>query len=118
MNAIRLEQITGSDADLKAALTDAHLPTDDTEDHGRTFFKALPSDGQIVGFYGVERWIGHPMATNRDAGNPGVVVSSDVDIQSTFTEAARFLTNRMALETKLRQIGTMEGFTSLQGKSA
>ena len=55
MNAIRLEQIAGSDADLKAALTDAYLPTDDIEDHGRTFFKALSSDGQIVGFYGVER---------------------------------------------------------------
>jgi N-acetylglutamate synthase-like GNAT family acetyltransferase len=55
MSTIRLEQITGSDADLKAALTDAHLSTDDIEDSGRTFFKALSADGQIVGFSGVER---------------------------------------------------------------
>ncbi|ARM92542.1 GCN5-related N-acetyltransferase protein (plasmid) [Rhizobium sp. CIAT894] len=55
MRAIRLEQVTGNDAALKAALTDAHLPTDDIEDHGRTFFKALSSDGRIVGFSGVER---------------------------------------------------------------
>jgi len=55
MSIIKLEQITGSDADLKAALTDAHLPTDDIEDAGRTFFKALSADGQIVGFSGVER---------------------------------------------------------------
>jgi len=55
MSAIRLEQIAGNDADLKAALTDAHLPTDDIEDHGRTFFKALTSDGRIIGFSGVER---------------------------------------------------------------
>ena len=55
MSTIRLEQITGSDADLNAALTDAHLPTDDVEDDGRTFFKALSADGQIVGFSGVER---------------------------------------------------------------
>ncbi len=55
MSTIGLEQITGSDTDLKAALTDARLPTDDIEDDGRTFFKALSSDGQIVGFSGVER---------------------------------------------------------------
>ena len=55
MSAIRLEQIAGNDADLKAALTDAHLPTDDIEDGGRTFFKALSAEGQVVGFSGVER---------------------------------------------------------------
>jgi N-acetylglutamate synthase-like GNAT family acetyltransferase len=55
MSTIRLEQITGSDADLKMALTDARLPTDDIEDGGRTFFKALSADGRIVGFSGVER---------------------------------------------------------------
>ncbi|MCQ4633677.1 GNAT family N-acetyltransferase [Shinella sp. CPCC 100929] len=59
MSTIKLEQITGSDADLKAALTDAHLPTDDIEDSGRTFFKALSADGQIVGFSGVERCDGN-----------------------------------------------------------
>lgn len=55
MSTIRLEQITGNDTDLKAALADAHLPTDDIEDAGRTFFKAMSADGQIVGFSGVER---------------------------------------------------------------
>ena len=55
MSAIRLERIEGNDADLKAALTDAHLPTDDIEDHGRTFFRAQSSDGRAVGFIGVER---------------------------------------------------------------
>lgn len=55
MRTIRLEQIAGNDADLKAALTDAQLPTDDIEYRGRTFFKALTSDGRIVGFSGVER---------------------------------------------------------------
>ena len=55
MSAIRLERIEGNDADLKAALTDAHLPTDDIKDHGRTFFRARSSDGRAVGFLGVER---------------------------------------------------------------
>ena len=55
MSAIRLEQIEGNDAGLKAALTEAHLPTDDIEDHGRTFFKAVLEDDRIVGFSGVER---------------------------------------------------------------
>jgi N-acetylglutamate synthase-like GNAT family acetyltransferase len=55
MSTIRLEQITGTDADLKAALTDARLPADDIEDEGRTFFKALSADSHIVGFSGVER---------------------------------------------------------------
>ncbi|QRI62502.1 GNAT family N-acetyltransferase [Shinella sp. PSBB067] len=55
MNTIRLEQVTGNDTDLKAALTDARLPTDDIEDDGRTFFKARSADGQIIGFSGVER---------------------------------------------------------------
>lgn len=55
MSAIKLEQIEGNDADLKAALTDAHLPTDDIDDQGRTFFRAQSSDGRAVGFLGVER---------------------------------------------------------------
>lgn len=55
MSAIRLEQIEGNDAGLKAALTEAHLPTDDIEDHGRTFYRALSSDGRAIGFLGVER---------------------------------------------------------------
>ncbi|HEV7247578.1 MAG TPA: arsenic resistance N-acetyltransferase ArsN2 [Shinella sp.] len=55
MSAIKLEQVTGSDLDLKTALTGARLPTDDIEDQGRTFFKAVSADDRIVGFSGVER---------------------------------------------------------------
>lgn len=58
MSAIRLEQIEGNDAALKAALTEAHLPTDDIEDRGRIFFKAQSSDGRTVGFSGTERCAG------------------------------------------------------------
>jgi arsenate reductase len=64
--------------------------------------------------------------------DPAAVDGTEVDIQRAFAQAARFLKNRiaafvslplesidrMALETKLRQIGTMEGSTSPQGKSA
>ena len=60
------------------------------------------------------------------------VSGSKVEIQCAFAQSARFLKNRiatfvslplasinqMALETKLRQIGAMEGSTSPQGKSA
>ena len=55
MSAIRLEPIAGSDLGLKVALTNAHLPTDDIEDEGRTFFKAVSADGRIAGFSGIER---------------------------------------------------------------
>lgn len=55
MSTIRLEQVAGNDVDLKLALADAHLPTDDIEDNGRTFFKALSLDGRVIGFSGVER---------------------------------------------------------------
>ncbi|GLR53690.1 arsenic resistance N-acetyltransferase ArsN2 [Shinella yambaruensis] len=54
MSTVRLEQVAGTDASLKAALANAHLPTDDIEDDGRTFFKAIVADGRIVGFSGVE----------------------------------------------------------------
>ena len=54
MSAIKLEQIEGNDAGLKAALTEAHLPTDDIEDHGR-FFRAQSTDGRAVGYLGFER---------------------------------------------------------------
>jgi len=55
MSAVTLERIEGNDAGLKAALTEAHLPTDDIEDQGRTFFRAQSSDGRAVGYLGVER---------------------------------------------------------------
>ena len=55
MSMVGLEQIAGNDTDLKMALAGAHLPIDDIEDDGRTFFKALSSDGRVLGFSGVER---------------------------------------------------------------
>ncbi len=77
-------------------------------------------------------WIGHPMTAHWGVEDPAAVTGSDVEIQRAFAQAARFLKNRiaafvslplasidrMALETKLRQIGAMEGSTSQQGKSA
>lgn len=77
-------------------------------------------------------WIGHPMTAHWGVEDPAAAVGSDVEIQRAFAQAARFLKNRiaafvslpltsidhMALETKLRQIGAMEGSTSPQGKSA
>lgn len=64
--------------------------------------------------------------------DPGAVSGLDIDKQRAFAQAARFLKNRilvfvnlplasidrLALETKLRQIGAREGSTSPQGKSA
>lgn len=77
-------------------------------------------------------WIGHPMTAHWGVEDPAAIDGSDVEIQRAFAQAARFLKNRiaafvslplasidhMALETKLRQIGTMEGSTSQQGKPA
>jgi arsenate reductase len=77
-------------------------------------------------------WIGHPMTAHWGVEDPAAVDGTEVDIQRAFAQAARFLKNRiaafislplesidrLALETKLRQIGTMEGSTAPQGKSA
>ena len=77
-------------------------------------------------------WIGHPMTAHWGVEDPAVVSGLDIDKQRAFAQAARFLKNRilafvnlplasidrLALETKLRQIGAMEGSTSPQGKSA
>ena len=77
-------------------------------------------------------WIGHPMTAHWGVEDPAAITGSGVEVQRAFAEAARFLKNRiaafvslplvsidhMALETKLRQIGAMEGSTSPQGKSA
>lgn len=77
-------------------------------------------------------WIGHPMTAHWGVEDPAAVAGTDVEIQHAFAQTARFLKNRiaafvslplasidrMALETKLRQIGAMEGSTSPHGKSA
>ena len=44
----------GSDLDLRQALMRADLSTDDIEDDGRTFFRILSDDNQVVGFAGLE----------------------------------------------------------------
>ena len=77
-------------------------------------------------------WIGHPMTAHWGVEDSAAVDGTEIEIQRAFAQAARFLKNRiaafvslplesidrMALGTKLRQIGTMEGSTSPQGKSA
>ncbi len=77
-------------------------------------------------------WIGHPMTAHWGVEDPAAVVGSDVEIQRAFAQAARFLKNRitafinlplasidrMALETRLRQIGAMKGSTAPDGKPA
>lgn len=77
-------------------------------------------------------WIGHPMTAHWGVEDPAAVTASEAEIQRAFAQAARYLKNRItaflslplqsidriALETRLRQIGTMEGTTNLQGKSA
>lgn len=77
-------------------------------------------------------WIGHPMTAHWGVEDPAAATGSEAEIQRAFAQAARYLKNRItaflslplqsidriALETRLRQIGTMEGTTNLQGKSA
>ncbi|CDN53846.1 Putative arsenate reductase ArsC [Neorhizobium galegae bv. officinalis bv. officinalis str. HAMBI 1141] len=77
-------------------------------------------------------WIGHPMTAHWGVEDPAAVSGSEVEVQRAFAQAARFLKNRiaaflslpmesidrLALEAKLRQIGTMEGATRPQDRSA
>ncbi|MDG3576840.1 MULTISPECIES: arsenate reductase ArsC [Rhizobium] len=77
-------------------------------------------------------WIGHPMTAHWGVEDPAAVAGTDVEIQRAFAQAARFLKNRitaflslplesidrMALETKLRQIGAMEGSTRPDTRTA
>ncbi|MFD1328826.1 arsenate reductase ArsC [Mycoplana ramosa] len=76
-------------------------------------------------------WLGHPMTAHWGVEDPAAVTGSDIEIQRAFAQAARFLKNRImaflslplesidriALETRLRQIGTMDGATSPHGKA-
>jgi N-acetylglutamate synthase-like GNAT family acetyltransferase len=54
MSDIRLEPVPGSDPELKLALSASGLPTEDLEDTGRSFFRAISSDGGTVGYAGIE----------------------------------------------------------------
>lgn len=58
LSAIALHEVAGSDARLREALRAADLPTDDIEDEGRAFFKAVFGDGQTIGYAGLERCAG------------------------------------------------------------
>jgi arsenate reductase len=76
-------------------------------------------------------WLGHPMTAHWGVEDPAAVVGTEVEAQRAFAQAARFLKNRigaflnlplesidrMALETRLRQIGAMEGSTNSQEKA-
>ncbi|MGO7421252.1 arsenate reductase ArsC [Rhizobium ruizarguesonis] len=77
-------------------------------------------------------WIGHPMTAHWGVEDPAVVDGSEVDKGRAFAQAARFLKNRisaflslplssidkLALESHLRQIGTMEGASIKQSKAS
>ncbi|MFK0278820.1 arsenic resistance N-acetyltransferase ArsN2 [Ensifer sp. NPDC090286] len=54
MSDIRLDPVPGSDPELKLALSASGLPTEDLEDTGRSFFRAVSSDGGTVGYAGIE----------------------------------------------------------------
>ena len=54
MTAISLEPVGGDDPGLRTALIEAHLPTDDIRDEGRSFFRAVAKDGATVGYSGIE----------------------------------------------------------------
>lgn len=55
MTSVRLESITGDLGDLTQALSLSGLPTEDIDEPGRTFFRAVESDGNTVGYSGVEQ---------------------------------------------------------------
>lgn len=52
--SIELVTVSGSDAEFKDALVRAGLPTADLEDEGRSFFRAVTSNGDTVGYCGLE----------------------------------------------------------------
>ncbi|MBW9115688.1 GNAT family N-acetyltransferase [Rhizobium cauense] len=58
LRRIELLETHGNDMELRVALDAAGLPTDDVNDEGRTFFKAVSDDGRAVGYCGIERCAG------------------------------------------------------------
>ncbi|MBB3389707.1 N-acetylglutamate synthase-like GNAT family acetyltransferase [Rhizobium sp. BK275] len=54
MSDIRLDPVPGSDPELKLALSASGLPTEDLEDQGRSFFRAVSSCAGTVGYAGIE----------------------------------------------------------------
>lgn len=77
-------------------------------------------------------WLGHPMTAHWGVEDPAAVEGSDFEKERAFSQAARFLKNRimaflslplasidkLALEAKLKQIGAMEGSTARDNKVA
>ena len=77
-------------------------------------------------------WIGHPMTAHWGVEDPAAVQGSLIEQGQAFSQAARFLKNRitafvslplasidkLALETQLRAIGAMEGITNRRGDVA
>jgi len=77
-------------------------------------------------------WIGHPMTAHWGIEDPAAVEGSEMERSRAFAQAARFLKNRimafislpfasidrLALESHLRQIGTMEGASIKQPKAS
>ena len=77
-------------------------------------------------------WIGHPMTAHWGIEDPAAVEGADFEKARAFSDAARFLKNRitaflslplssiekLALEQQLRQIGRMEGASISQEKAS
>ena len=77
-------------------------------------------------------WIGHPMTAHWGIEDPAAVEGMEFEKQRAFSDAARFMKNRinafmnlplesidkLAMQSRLKQIGTMEGATSNGGKVA
>lgn len=77
-------------------------------------------------------WIGHPMTAHWGVEDPAAIEGSEVETGRAFAQAARFLKNRimsfislplasidkLALESHLRQIGTMEGASIKQPRAS
>jgi arsenate reductase len=76
-------------------------------------------------------WPGQPMTAHWGIEDPAAVEGSDIQKEAAFVTAARYMKNRiaafanlplagidkMALTTKLREIGRSEGSTTLSGKT-
>ena len=75
-------------------------------------------------------WPGHPMTAHWGIEDPAAAVGSDVERQRAFAQAARFLKNRistflslplasidrLALQTRLQQIGRQDGASHADGR--
>ncbi|KKB77470.1 hypothetical protein VW35_15090 [Devosia soli] len=84
--------IPGEDERFRRALLDAHLPIDDLDDAGRSFFR-IERDGQLLGFGGYELY-----------GQDALLRSVAVPQESRGTGAGRAV-----VEVMLREIGNAGG---------